>query len=234
MSTASLSRRDSAGGSSIGTWAAILGGLALLAFLVAWLLGWIRFTPDPRVLEIRAMQEEARQKMTASGGPKTMAEATAAMASMGQIRDKIEALPPNLRQQVERSGSSMFREAFRARMDEYLTAPPQQRLAVLDRQIDQEEMIRKAFEAGRGAMAAFGGGGSGSGSNAGGGGSGNAASGGNAPRGSRGSRTEEDRNKWRKSMIDRTTPEQRARYVEYRRAMDERREKRGLPAGPGR
>jgi len=212
-------------------WAAILGGLAILAFLVAWLLGWVRFTTDPRVLEIRAMQEEARQKMTASGGPKTVAEATAAMASMGEIRDKIEALPPNLRPQLERSGGSMFREAFRARMDEYLTAPPQQRLAVLDRQIDQEEMMRKAFEAGRGAMAALGGGGSG---NAGGGGSGNAASGENAPRGPRGSRTEEDRNKWRKSMIDRTTPEQRARYVEYRRAMEERREKRGLPAGPGR
>ena len=230
MRTASVARRDSTSGSSVGTWAAILGGLALLAFLVAWLLGWIRFTTDPRVLEIRAMQEEARQKMTASGGPKTMAEVTAAMASMGQIRDKIEALPPNLRQQVEQSGGSMFREAFRARMDEYLTAPPQQRLAVLDRQIDQEEMMRKAFEAGRGAMAALGGGGG----NAGGGGSGNAASGGNASRGSRGSRTEEDRNKWRKSMIDRTTPEQRARYVEYRRAMEDRREKRGLPAGPGR
>ncbi|MGB8852542.1 MAG: hypothetical protein WCC69_03145 [Pirellulales bacterium] len=236
MSTASFSRPGSANGSSFGKWAAALGGLALFAFLVAWLLGWIRFTTDPRVLEIRAMQEEARQKMIASGGPKTVAEATAAMASMGQIRDKIEALPPNLRQQVERSGGSMFREAFRARMDEYLTAPPQQRLAVLDRQIDQEEMMRKAFEAGRGAMAALGGGGGGGGSNAGGGGSGagGGGGGGDASRGPRGSRTEEDRNKWRKSMIDRTTPEQRARYVEYRRAMEERREKRGLPAGPGR
>ena len=230
MRTASFSRSGSANGSSSGKWGALLGGLALLAFLVAWLLGWIRFTTDPRVLEIRAMQEEARQKMTASNGPKTVAEATAAMASMGQIRDKIEALPPHLRQQVERSGGSMFREAFRARMDEYFTAPPQQRLAVLDRQIDQEEMMRKAFEAGRGAMAALGGGGS----TAGGGGSGAAAGDGNARRGPRGSRTEEDRNKWRKSMIDRTTPEQRARYVEYRRAMEERREKRGLPAGPGR
>jgi hypothetical protein len=232
MNTASLSRRDSTSGSSVGTWAAILGGLALLAFLVAWLLGWIRFTPDPRVLEIRAMQEEARQKMTASGGPKTVAEATAAMASMGQIRDKIEALPPNLKQQVERSGGSMFREAFRARMNEYFTAAPQQRLAVLDRQIDQEEMMQKAFEAGRGVMAAVGGGGSGS--NAAAGGSGAAGGGGDANRGRRGSRTQEDGNKWRKSMIDRTTPEQRARYGEYRRAMEERREKRGLPAGHGR
>lgn len=229
MSTASFSRPGVANGSSFGKWAAVLGGLSLLAFLVAWLLGWIRFTTDPRVLEIRAMQEEARQKMTASGGPKTVAEATAAMASMGQIRDRIEALPPDLRQQVERSGGSMFREAFRARMDEYFTAPPQQRLAVLDRQIDQEELMRKAFEAGRAVAAAVGV----SGGNAGGAGT-NSAAAGDASRGPRGSRTEEDRNKWRKSMLDRTTPEQRARYVEYRRAMEERREKRGLPAGPGR
>jgi len=230
MSTASFARRDSSGGSSAVRWAAILGGLALLAFLVAWLLGWIRFTTDPRVLEIRGMQEEARQKMMASGGPKTVAEATAAMASMGQIREKIEALPPNLRQQVERSGGSMFREAFRARMDDYFNAPPAQRLAVLDRQIDQEEMMRKAFEAGRGAMAAIGGGGA----SGGGGGNAGGSAAGDGNRGPRGSRTEEDRNKWRKAMIDRTTPEQRARYVEYRRAMEERREKRGMPAGPGR
>lgn len=32
-------------------------------------------------------------------------------------------------------------------------------------------------------------------------------------------------------MIDRTTPLERARYTEYRRAMEERREQRGLPSG---
>ena len=32
-------------------------------------------------------------------------------------------------------------------------------------------------------------------------------------------------------MIDRTSPEDRARYTEYRRAMEKRREERGLPAG---
>ncbi|NDC54513.1 MAG: hypothetical protein EBZ74_09555, partial [Planctomycetia bacterium] len=45
--------------------------------------------------------------------------------------------------------------------------------------------------------------------------------------------TEEDRNRWRKQIIDTTTPEQRAQYVEYRRAMDQRRKELGLPAaGP--
>lgn len=99
--------------------------------------------------------------------------------------------------------------------------------------------MRKAFDAGRAIAGVFGGG---QGSQA----TGGTAQGGTAPGGttggrppaptgsSSGSSSEERSNKWRKSMIDRTTPEQRSRYVEYRRAMDERREQRGLPGGWGR
>lgn len=214
-----------------GRWAAIVAGLALALVVLAWLLGWLRFGTDPRVKEILALQEEARQKYVATGGPRTVAEATEAFTAMTQIRGKIEALPEHLRPEVERSGGSMFRSAFRARIDDYFNAPPAQRNAVLDRQIDQEEMMRKAFEAGRTAMNAVGvGTGSGAGG-AGGAGSGPGGAGnagfprGGPPRGG----TQEDGNRWRKGMIDRTTPEQRARYVEYRRAMDKRREERGLP-----
>ena len=63
-------------------WGGLIALLALLAFLVAWLLGWIRFTTDPRVVEIRKLQEEARQKFAATGGPTTIAEATEAVATM--------------------------------------------------------------------------------------------------------------------------------------------------------
>jgi hypothetical protein len=206
----------------VGRWAALVAGLALVLVLIAWLLGWLRFGTDPRVQEIVAMQEEARQKYVATGGPRTVAEATEAFTAMTEIRGKIEALPEHLRPEVERSGGNVFRSAFRARIDEYLNAPPAQRTAVLDRQIDQEEMMRKAFEVGRAAMNAVGGGGAASGA------------GGNAepPRGGPPrSGTQEDGNRWRKGMIDRTTPEQRARYVEYRRAIDKRREERGLPSG---
>lgn len=205
-----------------GRWAAIVAGLTLAVVLIAWLLGWLRFGTDPRVKEILVLQEDARQKYAATGGPRTIAEATEAFTAMTAIRGKIEALPEHLRPEVERSGGNVFRSAFRARIDEYLNAPPAQRTAVLDRQIDQEEMMRKAFEAGRAAMNTVGAGG------------GATSAGGNAerPRGGppRGG-TQEDGNRWRKGMIDRTTPEQRARYVEYRRAMDKRREERGLPSG---
>ena len=55
--------------------------LAFLAFLIAWAGGWIRFTTDPRVLEIRQMQQEAMQKFQANGGPSNVAEVTEAMAA---------------------------------------------------------------------------------------------------------------------------------------------------------
>ena len=224
--------------SNRGLWVAVIAGLVLLALIAAWFLGWISFVTDPRVTEIQQLQQEAQKQFGEGGGPKTIAEATAAVTAMNTIRTKVEALPSHLRPQVEREGGSMFRSAFRARIDSYFAAAPEKRQAELDRQIDQEEMMRKAFDAGRAIAGVFGGG---QGSQAAGGtAQGGTAPGGTtgggppAPTGSRSSSSEESRNKWRKSMIDRTTPEQRSRYVEYRRAMDERREQRGLPGGWGR
>jgi hypothetical protein len=233
--TARVPTRE-AGASNRGLWVAVIAGLVLLALIAAWFLGWISFGTDPRVAEIQQLQQEAQKQFGEGGGPKTIAEATAAVTAMNTIRTKVEALPPHLRPQVEREGGSMFRSAFRARIDSYFAAAPEKRQAELDRQIDQEEMMRKAFDAGRAIAGAFGGG---QGSQAAGGTAQGGTTGGGppAPTGSRsssGSSSEESRNKWRKSMIDRTTPEQRSRYVEYRRAMDERREQRGLPGGWGR
>ncbi|RLS81666.1 MAG: hypothetical protein DWI04_06125 [Planctomycetota bacterium] len=221
--------------SAWGFWLAVLAGVAVLAVLVAWFLGWISFGTDPRVAEIQKMQEEARAQFAEGGGPRTVVEATAAVTAMNTIRAKVDALPPHLRPQVERQGGSVFRTAMRARIDSYFTAPPEKRKAELDRQIDQEEMMRKAFEAGRAVAGMFGGGQSGGqqasqgGAAQGGAAQGGQQAGGSRPGGPPQGGSEEDRNRWRKSMIDSTTPEQRARYVEYRRAMDERREQRGLP-----
>lgn len=241
MSTASvrssrLATAEGSGGSSAALrWGGLIALLALLAFVIAWLLGWIRFTTDPRVVEIRKLQEDARQKFAATGGPTTIAEATEAVAVMATIRQKVEALPKDLRPQAERGGANMFRSAMRARIDAYFALPPEKRQAELDRQIKQEEMMRKAFETAGAVMGAFGGGGNagrGEGAQAGGASqqaAGAQQAGGPPGGGPSGSRTEEDRNRWRKQIIDRTTPEQRARYVEYRRAMDARREQLGLP-----
>ena len=217
-------------------WLAVIGLIALVAFLIAWLGGWIRFTTDPRVVEIQTLQNEARQKFAVAGGPSTLAEATDAVTMMATIRQKTEALPPHLRPQAERSGSSVFRSAMRQRIDAYFTLPPAQRQAELDRQIKQEEMMRKAFETAGKVAGFFGGGppggGQATGSNAPGGPGGSGPPGGGPPGGGPPQNASQDSsNKWRKGIIDSTTPEQRARYVEYRRAMDQRRKELGMPSG---
>lgn len=210
-------------------WVGMAVAVGLVLFLLAWLLGWIRFTTDPRVQEILQLQEEAQKKYMANGGPQNLAEATEAMASMSVIRQKMESLPEPLREQVSRSGGSMFRSMMRAQINAYFAAPPEQRKALLDRQIKQEEMMRKAYEAARAAGSFFGGGpGGGAGQGGGANGQGGQTSA-NQQAGSAAS-PDEARNAWRKRIIDSTTPEQRARYVEYRRAMDVRRNELGLPA----
>lgn len=213
-------------------WGAVVLGLGLLAFLTAWLLGWFRFTTDPRVQEILQLQEEAQQKFMANGGPRTLAEATEAVAAMGTIRQKMESLPEPLQEQVRRSGGSVFRSMMRAQINAYFDAPPEKRKEELDRQIKQEEMMRKAFQAASAVGGFFGGGGAAGGSST------SSASG--TGQGGQGGTQQADqtqnpadrRNVWMKRILDSTTPEQRARYVEYRRAKEVRRVELGLPASP--
>lgn len=231
----------------------LLGGVAvaLLAFLAAWLLGYVRFTTDPRVAEIRGMQADVQKLMNENGGPATMEQAEAAVAAMQAVRTKMEALPEPLRRDVGRSGG--FRATMQARMNAYFALPPDKRQAELDRQIAQEDLIRKAFEkagGGWGPPGAGGGGGpggpgggqppgntaqAGAGSGGPGGGPGGGSGspggpGGGPPRGG----TEEDRSRWRKEIIDSTSPAQRSQFAEYRRAMDTRREQLGKPSPWGR
>jgi hypothetical protein len=226
-------------------WVLILLALALLAFLVAWLLGYVRLTTDPRITEIQKLQADAQNQFMANGGPQTLDEAKAAVAAMGQIREKIDALPENMRREAGRQGGNVFRNTMRTRINAYFSLPADQRQAELDRQIKQEELFRKAWDASRpagggqggppGGVAANGGGGGGGrggagggqggGGQGGGGQGGGGQGGGGPPRGG----SEEDRNRWRKNMIDSTSPEQRARYVEYRRAMEARRDQLGQP-----
>jgi hypothetical protein len=246
MSTVTMGRGGRFGSSGdesskrgVAFWAGLILGLALLAFLAAWLLGWFRFTTDPRVEEVLQLQEEARQKFMANGGPQTIAEATEAVATMGMIRQKVESLPEPLREQASRSGGSMFRSMMRAQINAYFDAPPEKRKEELDRQIKQEEMMRKAFQAASAVGGFFSGGGGGSGGPGGTGGGAAQTAGGTGQAGQGGDQQagqsqspDERRNVWMKRILDTTTPEQRARYVEYRRAKEVRRVELGLPASP--
>ena len=195
------------------------GGRTLLAvvalLLIAWLGGWIRFTTDPRLAEVLALQREVDRLVAADGGPKTEAEASVIAAAWGRIREKTEALPPRLRGQAAAAGWATAEAGRRRAMDRFFATPPADRKAELDRQIKSERLIGGALAvtaaARSGATAAA----APSAGQAGG-----QAGGGSAPPQSP---SEDSRNAGRKGVIDNTTSSQRARFFEYQRALNERR-----------
>lgn len=206
-------------------WIVAVAVVVIAAILISWFLGLFSHGTDPRVQEVLALQDQARQRFAEKGGPTNLADATAAFASMTEIRQKTEQLPSHLRPQVEAAGMNAFRSFHEERINRYFALPPAERQAELDRQINQQELMRKAFEAGSAVMNVVGGGRATANQTTGPPGAPPWASG-----------NEDERNRMRKSMIiDRTTPEQRARFTEYRRAVDARRQQRGLPSfGPPR
>ena len=131
-------------------WGLVLLGVGSLLFFVAWLMGWVRLFSDPRLAEIKKLQTDAQKQFTANGGPQNLEEAKAAVASMQQIREKMEKLPESLRREAGRDSGAMFRGAMRTRINAYFALPPEQRQAELDRQIKQEQLFVQAFMAGGG------------------------------------------------------------------------------------
>ena len=183
------------------------------------------YSNDPQVVEIREIQEEARKRYLSNGGPSTKAEARAFVQSMEQVRKKMEGLPSDARRELYRGGGNVFYSSMRQRIDDYFNASPAERQRVLDQQIRQSDLMSNAFSEARAARAAEESSENGSARE----GQSNGQSNG---RSSWANRPQGDRNEWFKDRIlDRTTPEQRAKYVEYRRAASERREELGLPAG---
>ena len=184
------------------------------------------YSNDPQVVEIREIQEEARKRYFSNGGPSTKAEARAFVQSMEQVRKKMEGLPSDARRELYRGGGNVFYSSMRQRIDDYFNASPAERQRVLDQQIRQSDLMNNAFSEARAARAAEESLKNGSASE------GQSKNGQSSGRSSWASRPQGDRNEWFKDRIlDRTTPEQRAKFVEYRRAASERREELGLPAG---
>jgi len=144
----------------------------------------------------------------------------------GQLRDVAEKLTPAQQREL-RQGSDRGR-GFERRISEYFALPPEQRIAALDKQIDEFENMRKEWEKrraqGNNGQARGGGGGGGAGNvSAAGGGPGNWGDRGNQPREQR-SRSDRLRER-----LDSSTPQERAQMAEYFTQMQDRRKARGLP-----
>ena len=195
------------------------GGRTLLTavalFLIAWLGGWVRFSTDPRLAEVLAMQREVDRLVAADGGPKTEAEARVIAEAWGKIRDKTDGLPPRLRGQAAAAGWATAEAGRRRAMDRFFATPPAERKAELDRQIKSERLIGGALAA---TAATRSGATASTAPSA--GQAGKQAGGASAP--PQGP-SEDSRNAGRKGVIDNTSSSQRARFFEYQRALNERR-----------
>ena len=220
-------KKTSDNGRSVKRWATALAFTVVAITISAYLLLRPRdYSNDPRVVEIREIQEEARKRYLSGGGPSTQSEARAFVQSMEQVRTKMEGLPSDVRRELYQNGGNVFYSSMRQRIDDYFNASPAQRQRVLDQQIRQSDLMNKAFSEARAARVAQESSGKGQQRE------GQPKTDNSSNRSSWASRSQGDRNEWFKNRIlDRTTPEQRAKYVEYRRAASERREELGLPAG---
>ena len=201
----------------------------VLALALALLTGWAiwRFggrSEDPRITEIRTLQRELAAKYPPGQAISGPVDAAARVAAIGQVMAKVQQLPPELRPQAMRVGQDTFRKMMEGKVSTYFSLPAEKRQDFLDQEIRQMEFMRKAFEAGQTVAAFFGGGKSAGGKRG-------EGVGPRPPFGPPGG-SEGDRNRFRKQIIDSTSPEQRARFVEYIGAIERRRGQLGLPAMP--
>ena len=224
---------------SAGRWIGLVAALLVIGLAGAWAMGLFGRRADARIVEIQKISEEMSKQM-ASGGPQNEEEAKAFVQSMGQMREKVEALPEKLRGQAFRGGGMGrgFQAAMQANMKAFFSTPPEKRQAELDRQIKREQMVQKAFaDAGGFGGGRPGGGGPGGpgggpgGPGGGGGGGGGPGPGGGAGGAGRGPGGGGNPEAWRKQMLDNSSPSQRAQMTEFRNAMDQRRQQLGLGNG---
>ena len=76
---------------SAGRWIGLVVALLVICLAAAWTLGLFGRRTDARIVEIQKISEEMSKQM-ATGGPQNEEEAKAFVQSIGQMREKVEAL----------------------------------------------------------------------------------------------------------------------------------------------
>lgn len=208
-------------------WIGLLLLVVGLSAAGAWWGGLFGRREDPRVTEIKGVMNDFAKQYPPTEGPKNMLDAAARVGAMVTVIGKISALPSELRPEALKEGQRIMMKSMEARVDQYFATPPDKRDQLIDDQIKQMQSMAKAFEGSRSMFQGLGGGGGN------GGGSANAGKGAAGNQVASTPRPEEDRNKWRKDMLDKSSPSQRARWNEFFGAVDRRRQALGLPGGGG-
>ena len=216
-------------------WWAVISVFVVTGIVVTWV---IQSAENPEWKEMQQLQEEIRASMqadaeqtnvddSAESSPETEAEKERReelrMEKIAEYRDKIESLPEKLQKTARDQMGKMFVSRMQQRIDLVLSLPPDERDEELDKQIDEWDRRIAAWDKRREKENEKSRSGSGSGG-------GNQEADKKKTGGRRGwaSASKEQRDTWRRELLSRTTAEQRAKWHEYRRLMDERRKERGL------
>lgn len=199
--------------------------LLLIALPVLWARGF--FSTPPAVAEVRQLvEQQVAEYDRVARGEVSFASAPSVGDVFGRMRD----VPEPYREQAQREMGRLWEARERAETGSYFNLSAKERQAELDRRIKAEEERRQRWQAERGQR----------GQDQAGGdrrpGGQNVAGRGDGQRGGgpRGGMSDEARMAWGKRRLDSTTPEERARRAEYRRAMEARRTQLGLPTDGGR
>ena len=202
----------------------------VLVAAISWGFGLFGTSEDPRVTEIKNLQQDLAKKFKPTQGPASASDAVERVTAITTVMTKVAALPEDLRSEAMQPGKKMMMESMEATVNNYFELPQSEREAYLDNQIRQMEFMRQAFEAGKSVMGAIGWSKKKPDADS------SKTSSATRNNGEKEgppwmkNRSEDERNAWRKKMLDRTTPEQRAKFGEYFSAMKIRREELGLPS----
>ena len=215
-------------------WWAVISVFVVTGIVITWV---IQSAENPEWKEMQQLQEEIRASMqadaeqtnvndSAESSPETEAEKEKLeelrMEKIAEYRDKIESLPEKLQKTARDQMGKMFVSRMQQRIDLVLSLPPDERDEELDKQIDEWDRRIAAWDKRREKEneKLRSGGGSGGG---------NQEADKKKTGGRRGwaSASKEQRDTWRRELLSRTTAEQRAKWHEYRRLMDERRKETG-------
>jgi hypothetical protein len=174
---------------------------------IAWALFWDR--SDPQVLKVKQLQSELFSGNSHSLSPQDLDRLRE------RLREESEKLEPEQREELWRAARDGFRARMHERIQKFLAAPENERIALLDEDIDRMEQQRGQWAQRRQQN------------------SNRSAASGQGSRGP-GNWSPGRRDARRRRFLDNTTPRERAELAAYFDALRKRRQQRGLPDWPGR
>ncbi len=216
-------------------WIVILSGIAIIGVAVIWT---ITSSEPPEWKEVQQLQEELQTSMetdpdgSSESDTEKESRETRRWEKMAEYREKLNALPEKLQKAAKDQMRGMFVSRMEQRIDRVLSLPAEERDEELDKQIDEWDRRIASWEKRRQQENTADKGENGdnqanNSGNAGGTTAGNEKKKSGRRRGWMNA-SKEQRDTWRRELLSKTTPEQRAKWHEYRRLMDERRKERGL------